>query len=53
MKSTLASLPAPPIAINAADQPFAVMVDLDELAIALLAGIGASITRAHDKHSPC
>jgi hypothetical protein len=36
-EETLASFPAPSIAINAADQPFAVMVDFDERAIAFLA----------------
>jgi hypothetical protein len=52
-EEALASFPAPSIAIKAADQPLAVMVDLDNLAIAVLAGIELIIVQAHDTHSPC
>ena len=52
-KETPASFPAPSIAINAADQPLAVMVDLDELVIAFFAGSEVIIAQAHGTHSPC
>ena len=52
-EETLATFPTPSIAIDAADQPFAVMVDLDKLAIAFLAGTDLIIVQAHDTHSPC
>jgi hypothetical protein len=45
-EETLASFPAPPIAINTADQPLAVMVDLDELVITLLASSKVGIISA-------
>jgi hypothetical protein len=52
-EETLAALPTPPIALDAADQPLAVMVDFNELAIAFLADTKVTITQAHDIHSPC
>jgi hypothetical protein len=33
-EETLASLPAPPIAINATDQSLAIMINFDDLAVA-------------------
>jgi hypothetical protein len=52
-EETLTSLPAPPIAINAADQTFAIMVDFDGLTAAFFAGADLTIVQAHDTHSPC
>ena len=37
-EEALASFPTPPIAIDTADQPFAVVVDFDERAFAFFAG---------------
>ena len=52
-EEALAAFPAPAIATHAADQPLAVMVDLDELVITLLASSKVGIIQALDRRSPC
>jgi hypothetical protein len=49
----LASFPTPPIAVNAADQPLAVMIDFDDWAIAFGARASLISVRAHGTHSLC